>query len=338
MTCGYKDEKEVLGRNIVEFCKDKDEALEIIKTVQEEGKWIGEVSTVKKDGSTILVQIHATLVKDEHHKPIAMMASLVDITESRRSQEQLNKFREKMSRTEQLASLGTLSATVSHELTQPLTVLQLLLENVLQKLQKKGSLPPDELSKKLRDGLSQVSSIVSITERFRSFSRRSTGHVLKEINLKVIARRIMKLLAESARESNIILGIENMDNLPTIYVEESDMEQLFFALINNAIQAVDSKDIRKFTISGEEKDTYVELRFSDNCGGIAPENLDRVFEPFFTTKPRGVGTGLGLCIVKEIVYRAGGKIHVESKFGEGSAFIVTLPIYTKRVARFGNNR
>ncbi|MHC4296328.1 MAG: ATP-binding protein, partial [Planctomycetota bacterium] len=69
-----------------------------------------------------------------------------------------------------------------------------------------------------------------------------------------------------------------------------------------------------------------ELRFADDCGGIAPEHVDSVLEPFFTTKPPGEGTGLGLCIVQQIASRAGGKVSVESEFGRGSTFLVTIPL------------
>ncbi|GAI40154.1 unnamed protein product [marine sediment metagenome] len=117
-----------------------------------------------------------------------------------------------------------------------------------------------------------------------------------------------------------------MDELPSIYSNEKDLEQLFFALVDNAIQAADGKNSRQLIISGAVKDEHIELRFADNCSGIAPENLDKIFEPFFTTRPAGEGTGLGLCVVERIVSGAGGKIHVASKAGEGSTFFVTLPI------------
>ena len=108
-----------------------------------------------------------------------------------------------------------------------------------------------------------------------------------------------------------------MDKLPLIYSNEKDVEQLFFALADNAIQAADGKKNCRLIISGNLRDNHIELRFSDNCVGIASENLDQIFNPFFTTKPPGKGMGLGLCVVQRIVSRAGGKIHVESKAGEG---------------------
>lgn len=109
-------------------------------------------------------------------------------------------------------------------------------------------------------------------------------------------------------------------------INETDSEQLFFALIENAIQASDGTKARQVVISGAVRDKRIELRFCDDCGGIAPENLERIFEPFFTTRPRGRGTGLGLCIVHDVVTRAGGHVRVESEFGKGSTFFVTLPV------------
>ncbi len=104
------------------------------------------------------------------------------------------------------------------------------------------------------------------------------------------------------------------------------LSSFFFALIDNAIYAAGDMQNRQLVISGETSDEYIELRFADNCGGIPPENREKIFQPFFTTKPDGRGTGLGLCIVSDIVSRMGGKIRVESVYGEGSTFILMLPL------------
>jgi C4-dicarboxylate-specific signal transduction histidine kinase len=247
-----------------------------------------------------------------------------DITERKQAQDQLDKYRLSMARAEQLASLGILSATVAHELTQPLTVLNLSIENALEKLKLTSS--SKTIEENLNDCLYELSDIVSTIERFRNFGKRSSEQVLKEVNLETIGKRIMKLLDGSARQARIALRLKNMDKLPLVCLNEKDMEQLFFALVDNAIQASDCTKEHQVIVSGTAKDGQVELCFSDDCGGITPENLERIYEPFFTTKSANKGTGLGLCIVQDVVSRAGGKVRVESRFGRGSTFVVTLPI------------
>jgi PAS domain S-box-containing protein len=320
---GYDDQDEVLGRNAVEFWQIPDEGSKVIDILQDRGNWIGELTAKRKDGSAFDVQICATLVKDEHGKPISMMGSFVDISETKQKEEELSRYRGQMARAEQLASLGTLSATVAHQLTQPLTVIRLSLDNTLDELEASSS--SETVIRRLKDSVTQVSRITSIIERFRNFARKSSGRTVAEVNLKLVAVRIARLLSESARSASIIFSIKNMDDLPCPVINENDLEQLFFALLENAIQAAEGKKARQLAISGAVKDKHIELCISDDCGGISPENIDKIFDPFFTTKPRGQGTGLGLCIVQDVVSRVGGRIRIENKFGEGTTFIICLP-------------
>ncbi|UCF15901.1 MAG: PAS domain S-box protein [Phycisphaerales bacterium] len=256
-------------------------------------------------------------------KVSAVMVIARDIHDVKQAQDELARYREKMAHTDRLASLGTLSATVAHELTQPLTVIRLSLDNLLDEL--KAASIAANLTRKIEDSLIEISNITGIIDRFRTFARKSSATTLERVNLKKIAERIVQLLGESAKRARISLHVEDMDGLPLAKLNERDFEQLFFALAQNAIQAADGERPRSLVISGMAKDQRIELRFTDDCGGIAPENLIAVFEPFFTTKPPGQGTGLGLCIVKDIASRAGGKVSIESEFGKGSTFIVTLP-------------
>ena len=321
---GYDHENEVLGRNIIEFWEMRDEAENVLNTLRDRNGWIGELAARKKDGSGMNVQVCATLVTDENDRPISIMASFVDITESKRREDELNKYRGQMARAEQLASLGTLSATVAHQLTQPLTVIRLSMDNALDELEATSS--SESVIRRLKDSVTQVSNITSIIERFRNFARKSSGRTVAEVNLKTVAVRIAMLLNESAHSANIVLRVGDMGELPCPWMNETDLEQLFFALIENAIQAAEGKKTRQLVISGAVKDEHIELRLSDNCGGIAPENIDKIFEPFFTTKPRGQGTGLGLCIVQDVVSRIGGHVRIESEFGKGTTFIISLPV------------
>ena len=255
---------------------------------------------------------------------IAAMVLARDITEFKKAEQELDKYRQEMARTEQLASVGTLSAIAAHELTQPLTVIRLLIENALKKL--KTSSSSKIVAEKLKESLTEVTNITSVVNRLRSFARKSSGKILMEVNLGNIASKIVNMLNESAQQADFNILLEGMEKLPHIYSNDKDMEQLFFSLVDNAMQANQDQKNRKLVITCAVKGEFVELRFRDNCGGIPPQNLDRIFEPFFTTKSDGKGTGLGLCIVKDIVSRSGGKIHVESKFGKGTTFFITLPI------------
>jgi len=323
-TLRYQDARQILGKSIIEFAQNKDEAIKAMQLVLTTGSLVGEIGAVRSDGSPIEVQISASVVRDEDGRIICLMGSFMDITESRQKERELNLYREKIAQAEQLASLGTLSASLAHQLTQPLTTIRLSIENSLAELEATSC--PGDVLEGLNDGLEGVEYAVSIIDRFRNFARQSSEKILTEVNLMEVAERILRLLDKNARQANISLRLKDLEKLPPIYAHEKDMEQLFFALVDNAIHAADGKKKCQLTISGAVKGEHVELWFADDCGGIAPENLDKIFEPFFTTRPAGEGTGLGLPIVQHIVFRAGGKIWVQNKPGKGATFFATLPI------------
>ena len=281
-----------------------------------------------QDGQEVVIHTVKTPVKDAQGNVIGILGIFWDITEIKQAEEELDLYREKMAHAEQLASLGTLSATLTHELNQPLTAIRLSIENSLADLETTSS--PDTVIEDLKDGLTGVSDAASIVKRFSNLAGKSSGKIVTEVNLKAVVKRIVKLLKESARRARVSLHLKGMDKLPPIRSNEKDLEQLFFSLVENAIQAADGKKSHQLIISGDVKDEHIELRFADDCCGIAPKNLDEIFEPFFTTRPIGERTGMGLCIVERIVSGAGGKIRVESKAGKGSTFFVTLPINAGR--------
>jgi len=263
-------------------------------------------------------------LRNEKGEIAAVLVIARDVHEAKQAQEQLDTYREEVARTERLASLGTLSATITHELSQPLTTVGLSIENSLAEL--KAASGSKALVEKLEEALAGLADVNTIVNRFRGFAKVSADKTAEQVNLEMVAQRIVNLLSQSALKTKVALKIEDMEELPSICSSKRDIEQLFFALTENAIQAADGKKNRRLTISGAEKNEYVELRFSDTCGGIATDNIERIFEPFFTTGSAGERTGLGLCIVKRIVTGAGGTVNVESKVGKGSTFCVTLPI------------
>jgi len=274
-------------------------------------------------------RIIASPIKDKDGRVVAAIEMVEDITERRQRKEELDMYRERMARAEQLASLGTLSATLAHELTQPLTVIRLTIENLLAELKETSC--PETVREELKDGLSSVENAATIVDRFRNFARKSSERAFCETDLGAAVEKIVELLNEIAKRAKMTVIVKNMRRLPRVWANQQDMEQFFFAMIQNAMQAADGKRNRRLTISGVKKDEHIELRFADNCGGIAPENIDRIFQPFFTTSTNGTRTGLGLCIVQRILSECGGKIRVESKFGKGTTFHITLPVYSSGI-------
>lgn len=263
-------------------------------------------------------------LRDGEGRITAAVVIARDIHELKKAQDELEAHRERMIRAEQLASLGTLSATLAHELTQPLTVIRLSIQNALKDLD--GAPCSPRVIEDLKDGLGEVACVAGIAERFRDFARRASEKAVGRIAIAQTAHKVMNLLRQSAREANIVLETRGLEALPPLYMHEKDLEQLVFAVAQNAIQAADGGTRHHFMIAGDCRGDWIELQFSDDCGGIAPEHLDRVFEPFFTTKPAGRGTGLGLCIAQQVVSQACGRISVNSDHGQGTTFCVFLPI------------
>ena len=322
---GYSRE-ELLGMNIqnLQVWQGPEETAKHIEIIMKTETGRFETKLCCKDGKILDVEVSTQFCNFSQDK--FFFSFLRDITELKRTREELSEYREKMVRTELLASLGTLSATLAHELTQPLTVISLSVENSLDKLRKISC--PDAIIRYLKDSLVEVANAVSIVDRFRNFGRKSSGTTFGELELGVITEKIIELLNKSANQAKITVQIKDMNKLPALYCNQNDIEQLLFAMIQNAIQAADGKKHRQLAISASVKDNNIELLFSDNCGGIKLENLDNIFEPFFTTKPLGQGTGLGLCIVQQIISKYGGKIHVDSQPGKGTTFYITLPLYS----------
>jgi len=263
-------------------------------------------------------------LKDSAGNVTAALVVARDIHELRTAQQELETYREKMIRAEHLASLGTLGAMLSHEMMQPLTVIRLSIQNARETLA--GASAPPTVLEDLDDGLAGVSDATAIVKRFRDFAGRPSDRRIESVSLSAVGHRVVRLLEESARRARIVLDVSQLDALPPLQANVRDLEQVFFILAQNAIQAADGSRERFLRVAGACRDDAVELQFADDCGGIAPPILERLFDPFVTTKPSGEGTGLGLCVVHRIVSQAGGRLTVDSRWGAGTRFSVTLPI------------
>jgi len=281
------------------------------------------VDTTDSEQETGYSSLLSSVIQDREQ--VSAVQTGTDITDFGRTEEKLGKFRTHTARTEWLASLGARSAALAHDLTQPLTVVNLSLDDALDKLRAASSHLESAVSE-LREALSQVPNIKSIVRGFRSLAADPPDKAVADVDVRRVAERIVKLFNGSSRQIGIVLHLGQADRLPPVRINERDLEQLFFALIENAVHEADGRQSRHLLIEGSLKGRHLELSFSDDCGGIPSEHLDKIFEPFFSTKPPDRGTGLGLCVVKEIVSRVGGSVKVESECGMGTTIIVTLPV------------
>lgn len=272
------------------------------------------------DGRQRFAAMPEPAANEQQPAPLVTYVSQLSILE-----QEFSSFRAHMARTEWLASLGVRGAGLAHEMTQPLTVIRLSLDDVLDKLGEVSS-RLQSAKEALREALAQVPNLASMTERFRNLARDPSDRDIANVDARKVAERIAKLFNGNVQRIKIRLRLGEKDRLPLVSINERDLEQLFFALVENAIHAANGRDNRNLIIDASVKEPYLELCFSDNCGGIPPENIERIFQPFFSTKPPSQGTGLGLCVVQQIVSRIGGGVRVESEFGRGATFFVDLPL------------
>jgi len=314
----------MIGKRMQDFFPESFAGVQVarIREVIDNGKGVNLTSPAQVGGQARW--FNATFEPLELDGANAVLIIARDIDDLVQARKQLEEYREQMTRTDRLASLGTMSAMVAHELTQPLTVLRLSLQNALEAL-RTGS-DASVVEEDLDGTIEEIVTIMEIIERFRGFARASSPGHQRDVDLSDIARHMVELTAEAAERAHVSVSLRGLDRLPRFSARPKDMEQLFFALLMNAIQAAAGRTERVVVVTGQARDQEVELRFEDNCGGIAAENVDRIFKPFFTTKADAGGTGLGLCVVKHILDRYNAEIEILNRLGEGVTFKVVLPL------------
>jgi len=229
-----------------------------------------------------------------------------------------------------------MGAIVAHQLNQPLTAINMRLGKALEILEEKN-ISPKGLNN-VKESLAEAKRATSIIRKFRQCSKDPALETIGKVNLSNTVNGIVSILSEKAEQAKIGIFTKNLDLLPEVEINEMALEQILYIIIQNAIEAADGKKRHKLDILGKIADGIVELQFSDDCGGISPENLEKIFEPFFSTKSDGKGIGLGLDIVQQILISCSGEIRVESIFGKGATFYVTLPVSNNMKASKDNEK
>ena len=248
---------------------------------------------------------------------------------------QLEVAHQKLLQSDRLASLGQLSATVAHEINNPIAgVLNFAM--LLNRILKDNGIPNERVAE-FRNYLGQIitetTRVGRIVSDLLAFSRRSKPQST-DVDLNAVIKSTLALLRHRLELGNVALDLHLSETLPRIECDSSQMQQVIINLVMNGAEACQSKGQGTVSVYTRQENDQVVLEISDTGDGIPPEIMSKIFDPFFTTKGEGKGVGLGLSVVYGIVDAHGGDITVDSKAGEGATFRVTLPI--KKAAPSGS--
>ena len=227
---------------------------------------------------------------------------------------------------ERIASLGKLSASVAHEINNPLSGILIYTKLIYKQLENQ------ELTQKKRENvLRQLKLIETETKRcgdivkgLLDFSRKDQDD-FEERNLNEIVQGTYELMMHRIKIANISLLTDLSARLDTIWCSPNQIKQACIAILVNASEAVSDKGEIVICTRNTDEAT-VRLEISDNGSGIAPDDIPHIFEPFFTTKRDTRGTGLGLAIVHGIVTNHKGRIEVDSVVGRGTTISLIFPL------------
>lgn len=242
---------------------------------------------------------------------------LEDMVEKRtaelRSAEQL------LVRSEKLASVGRLAAGIAHEINNPLMPIRMNLEMMQEDIQ--ANVPVTE--RDIEETLNSVNRISRIVERLQQFTRGRGEDKLEMIpvNLAKVIESVLTLSSTYIRHNGVQIST-NLDENVRIFGNPDQLEQVFLNIILNAQAAMENGgDLSIEMYTGNDATV---VRISDTGSGIEQEMIEKIFEPFISTKE--TGSGLGLFISHNIIHSHSGQIEVVSEVGQGTTFILTLPI------------
>jgi two-component system NtrC family sensor kinase len=235
----------------------------------------------------------------------------------------------KLMQSARLASLGQLSATVAHEINNPLSGV-LNLSMLLQRILTEEGIPAarvPEVRRYLEQIVSETGRVGRIVQDLLSFSRRSKPN-RAPTDLNAIVNTTMSLVSHKLKLMEVSTGLDLDPSLPRVNCDASQMQQVLLNLVVNGAEAAQGRGGGMVCVStsADAATSHVVLTVSDNGDGIPEDVLEKIFDPFFTTKGESKGTGLGLAVVYGIVQQHHGEIDVESHAGSGTRFTVRLPV------------
>jgi len=234
------------------------------------------------------------------------------------------KMQDEILRMDRLVSLGKLASGIAHELRNPLAGIKTTAQALGEEMSE-----DDSRKEYLHRITKEIDRLNGLLKTFFSFAKPQELNLIR-CDIKDIINEIIPFLIKEIADKKIRFVEAYSPQLPSMTVDKDQMHQVFLNLFLNAIQAMPSGGELKIDVTPGasrpaegQMQNYIRVTVSDTGRGIPPHLVAKVFDPFFTTKPKGIG--LGLSIAYQIVKKHGGTIHVESKWEEGTSFVIHLP-------------
>jgi PAS domain S-box-containing protein len=272
------------------------------------GSFREEYRVVRPDGSVRWIRDRGMAVRNSTGHITRMVGLADDITEYKAATDRLQQ-------TERLASVGTLAAGIAHEINNPIGGIQLAAQAALNAKNR------DDAKRALLDVIREASRCARIVDNVLTFAR-DAGSEKRVADFNEIVRRAAHLAGTGVEQTGITLEVACAPELPPVRVNETELEQAIFNLIQNACEA----RARSITLRTERHRGGVRLTVEDDGIGMSASQRAHIFEPFFTTRRGRGGTGLGLSITHGIVEDHEGTIEVESIRGLGTKMILNFPM------------
>jgi two-component system, LuxR family, sensor kinase FixL len=284
-----------------------------------------EYRIVRTDGSTRHLHHIAQITRDRQGTPLKHAGTIHDVTDRRQSEDEARQLQERLTHFSRLSTMGEMAAGLAHEINQPLSAITLYAQACQRFMRSLGRDDGDVL-----EALEQISVQAlragEVIRRLRNFVK--NREVKREpVDCGRLLDDLRTLAETDARLNNVRLRIESDSNLPTVFADPIQLQQVVLNLVRNAIDAMsDVPEMqREVTLSTRLlPEGEIEIVVADHGTGLAPEAAEHLFNPFFTTKSGG--TGLGLAISRSIVRAHGGRLWHTPNERRGARFHFTLPV------------
>jgi len=278
----------------------------------------------RADGIYRWMSGRAEPLRDESGHIVQWFGLSHDIDGEVRAEEELRQARESLARASQAASLAELSASIAHEVNQPLAAI-VTNSNACQRWLSANPPNLERAQKTVERIIRNANAAADVVSHIRALFKHSVESRTSTALGSVIAEA-HNLMAEEAARRRIRMDVEVESDLPPVVLDRVQVQQVLVNLIRNGMEAMDSvTGDRVLGIRVHRSDDVVEIDISDR--GLGVEDPERMFEPFFTTKEHGMG--MGLAISRSIVESHGGRLWAENNESQGATFTFTLPVEVK---------